>query len=155
MLSICRYIFVYKFTRWPYYITMSIIFSTVLTDQQILVLKRHTHKFSPGSYHLLTLSQNKVDYGRVQVIFRGVPKNVCAHRLAYVLAIDCSPLSVKCHVSHQSHNKLSVNVSHLSPWNVTMDTLYAICIFVTHVSMKPGYKIIILVNTLNWYKSLL
>jgi hypothetical protein len=111
-------IFAQVFTRWPYYITMSIIFSTGLTDKQIFkyktVLKRHTHIFNPGLCHIWTGPQNKDDYGFVRVMFRGVRKNVCAYRLAYFLATDCRPLSEEFHVSHRCHNKLCVNVSHLS-----------------------------------------
>lgn len=63
---------------------------------------------------LLWSGAQRNSYGILENRFRGNKIKIPVHRLAYFLKHNCEPLSPEMHVSHLCHNKLCINVEHLS-----------------------------------------
>ena len=77
-------------------------------------------------------------YGLLRKMFRGKRIKVKVHRLVYFLAAKHA-LSVGMHVSHLCHNKLCINIQHLSYEPQTINNNRLICKNAGECSLHYGY----------------
>ena len=89
-------------------------FTTHVTDKEkqrlnCLISKKYEHL--NGCY--IWKGASPKGYGVLSFSFRGKKFKLKAHRVVYYLGFN-QPLSPKMHVSHVCHNKLCVNIQHLS-----------------------------------------
>lgn len=63
---------------------------------------------------LLWSGAQRNSYGIWEIRFNGSKQKIPVHRLAYFLNHNCESLPSFLHVSHLCHNKLCIEVSHLS-----------------------------------------
>ena len=73
----------------------------------------HTDNNETGC-HLWVGSRDRYGYGIFRMTFRDRRLGLPAHRVAYFIYRDFRRLHRAYHVSHLCHNKLCVNVSHMS-----------------------------------------
>ena len=57
---------------------------------------------------------DKYGYPAVHVTLRGKKMRLGVPRLIYFLSKDCKPLTLAHHISHLCHNKICLNIEHLS-----------------------------------------
>lgn len=100
--------------------SMSEIFSVfVLGIREKSLLER---KFSKKVFryddnnlcHLWAGSVSRDGYGYLQIMIRGKSRKLAAHRLSFFIGHGFTRLDPSLHVSHLCHNKLCVNLDHLS-----------------------------------------
>lgn len=97
-----------------------------LTEQEKLKLRRKfcekVFKCGDDMCHLWAGTVSEYGYGQLQITIRGKRRKIAAHRLAFFISRGYSHLPLDMHVSHLCHNKLCVNVNHLSlePANINL-----------------------------------
>ena len=107
----------------------SAFFTTIHAAEKLDQLKNSLHQHS-HVIHQCRIWNGQRDshgYGVYQVYFRGKWVKLQVHRIAYYLADPSRSLHRSIHVSHLCHNKLCINVSHLSYESQKMNNQRQIC----------------------------
>ena len=113
---------------------MSIVYRTILEPEEIEKFREliflYTINHNNDLFSMCTLWNGPVNrdgYGFVRVTFRGCRKILTAHRLAYYISHSSHYLIPNMHVSHLCHNKLCVNLQHLSYESDSVNKKREIC----------------------------
>ena len=113
---------------------MSIVYRTILELEGIEKFREliflYTINHNNDLFSMCTLWNGPVNrdgYGFVTVTFRGCRKILTAHRLAYYISHSSHYLIPNMHVSHLCHNKLCVNLQHLSYESDSVNKKREIC----------------------------
>lgn len=94
---------------------MSKVYETPFSAEEQHFLNSKLFRFNIfDSCHIWYGSKNADGYAIIRVMFREKRQTFTVHRLQYFLANNCTFLDSSYHVSHLCHNKLCINIDHLS-----------------------------------------
>ena len=94
---------------------MSSVFDTPFTPAEQEFLKSKLFRYNIiGTCHVWYGMTREHGYGVIRPTFRGKKQVFTVHRLQYFLSNNCHFTDKSYHVSHLCHNKLCLNIEHLS-----------------------------------------
>ena len=122
---------------------MSEVFSVVLSSDEVQMLSsKICDKFHENEKqcHIWTGDIFEDGYPCVRVSFRGKRLRVRVHRLVYYLANPNVFLDSKIHTIHLCHNKLCINIEHLSYEPSVVNCQRNTCVSENNCFGHAGYK---------------
>ena len=90
--------------------------------------------------HLWAGPTSRDGYGYLQIVLRGKSRKLAAHRLSFFIGHDFARLDPHLHVSHLCHNKLCVNLSHLSLEPASINLSRTTCVRRNACNGHKGYR---------------
>lgn len=106
---------------------MANFFETKLTEREVLKLNRLLErKTRPDGHCILWTGQQKFGYGILEFRFRRQKVKLRVHRVRMYIHTSCTHMGDN-HVSHLCHNKLCINIEHLSCEPASINNRRQVC----------------------------
>lgn len=94
---------------------MTYFYELKLTQNEILLLKtKLENKTKTENECRIWTGQKRRGYGMLEFSLRGKRQKQLVHRLNFYLENNCEKIERHMHISHLCHNKLCLEISHLS-----------------------------------------